>query len=159
MSTKIIAERGKQNIIIKRKFDAQKALVFKMFEQPDLYVEWACPPDGNIRMEQYDFHDGGQYIYHHQHYDGSAFTFYGVFHEIVRPDYMIRTSEFRGLPHKLVPVLESYHFKEDPNHQTELSITIICPTEEYRDGMLQSGMQAQFEHIFERLDLLIVEKS
>jgi len=38
--TNLIAEPGKQEIIITREFDAPRELVFKAFTDPKLYIQW-----------------------------------------------------------------------------------------------------------------------
>lgn len=38
--TRIIAERGKQEVIITRTFDAPRHLVFKAYTDPDLIPQW-----------------------------------------------------------------------------------------------------------------------
>jgi len=40
MNTEIIAETGCQNILIKRKFEAEKQQVYKIFVEKDLQMQW-----------------------------------------------------------------------------------------------------------------------
>lgn len=49
--TKIIAERGKQEILIIREFDAPRELVFKAYTDPELYEQWIGPRGLEIKLE------------------------------------------------------------------------------------------------------------
>ena len=40
MSTKITAEKGKQDIWIERLFEADKSLVFRLLTEADLITQW-----------------------------------------------------------------------------------------------------------------------
>ena len=136
MNTEVVADKGSQNIIIRRSFSATIQSVFKAFMDPDLYAEWAGPPNGIMEIEKFQPDEGGSYLIHQKNEIGQTFSFYGVFHEITNPSLIVRTSEFKGLPQKLLPVLEIYEFNLNDLDRTEIKITIVCPSEEYRDGML-----------------------
>jgi hypothetical protein len=41
--TEIIAEPGKQELFIKREFDAPRELVFRAHVDPEIYVKWCGP--------------------------------------------------------------------------------------------------------------------
>jgi uncharacterized protein YndB with AHSA1/START domain len=150
--TQITAEKGQNTILVERSFDAVPKLVFSLYEDPALFGQWAKPDNAAFELEWLDCRTGGNFLYHHTHEDSTRFSFYGVFHEVEAPTSIIRTSEFRGLPQKLLPVLETYRFEPMPGGQTQLTITIICPNETYRDGMLNAGMQAYYDHSFGLFD-------
>jgi uncharacterized protein YndB with AHSA1/START domain len=151
----ITAEKGQHTITVGRRFDAPPRLVFSLYEDPNLFAQWAKPDQTAFELDTLDCRTGVSFLYHHTHEGGMRFSFYGVFHEVDAPRSFIRTSEFRGLPLKLLPVLETYRFEPLPGGQTQLTVTIICPDEAYRDGMLNAGMQAHFDHSFGLFDQLI----
>ncbi|HMQ49440.1 MAG TPA: SRPBCC domain-containing protein [Saprospiraceae bacterium] len=153
--TQINAEKGQHTIVIERRFDALPELVFSLFQDPALYTQWAKPNNTVFELEKLDCRTGGSFLYHHTHENGMKFSFYGIFHEVESPKFIVRTSEFRGLPQKLLPVLENYRFEPLNGGQTLLTIIIICPDEAYRDGMFNAGMQAHFDHSFALLDHMI----
>lgn len=157
--TQINAEKGQHRILITREFNAPPELVFSLHQDPALFAQWAKPDHGTMELEVLDCKTGGTFLWHHIHENGLKFSFYGVFHEVQVPTTIIRTSEFKGLPEKLLPVLETLQFEPIGDKQTRLSITIYCPTEAYRDGMVSSGMQAHFDHSFALLDGLLSSKS
>jgi len=153
--THIVAEKGQNSIKITREFRASPELVFSLHVNPELFVQWAKPDHAAMEVELLDCKTGGSFLWHHVHKNGMKFSFYGVFHEVQTPSTIIKTSEFRGLPEKLLPVIEHLHFESIEDQKTRLSITIYCPSESYRDGMLSSGMQAHFDHSFALLDGLL----
>src|ERR1700761_270308 len=63
--TKIIAEKGKQELFIIREFDAPRELVFKAFAEPDLLIQFLGPKDLKMRIDYYDFKNRGSYRYIH----------------------------------------------------------------------------------------------
>ncbi|MDX2301145.1 MAG: SRPBCC domain-containing protein [Microscillaceae bacterium] len=153
--TQIIAEEGQHTIFIERKFDARPEQLFTLFTEADLFIQWSKPDNTTLEVKSMNCQTGGSFLWHHIHANGSRFSFYGVYHEVLSPKSIIRTSEFRGLPDKLLPVLEVLQFEPMQDQQTKLSITIYCPHEAYRDSMLNSGMQAHFDHSFALLDTLL----
>lgn len=154
-ATQITAEKGQHTILITREFKAPPAIVFSLHTDPDLFIQWAKPDGAIMELETLNCQTGGSFLWHHIHHNGMKFSFYGIFHEVQAPNIIIRTSEFKGLPEKLLPVLETLQFEAIGDKETRLSITIYCPSEAYRDGMLSSGMQAHFDHSFALLDGLL----
>ena len=52
--TKIIAEPGKQEIVITREFDAPRELFFKAFTDPVLFAQWHGPRRLTMTLETFD---------------------------------------------------------------------------------------------------------
>ena len=50
--TDIIAEPGKQELFIKREFDAPRDLVFKANTDPEILVKWLGPENLKMRIEK-----------------------------------------------------------------------------------------------------------
>ena len=48
-------------IKIDREFDAPRELVWECFEDPELLVEWLGPRRLKMRIEKYDFREGGDW--------------------------------------------------------------------------------------------------
>ncbi len=155
--TQILAEKGRHEILITREFEAPPDLVYRAFSEPAHFMQWNKPGQAILQVEKMDCRSGGSFQWHQVHADGKKFSFYGVYHEVIPEKQIIKTSEFRGLPQKLLPVLEITGFESLPDGQTKLTIRIICPDEVYRDGMVNAGMQEHFEHAFSLLDKLFTE--
>ncbi len=150
--TQITAEKGKQDIWVERLFDAEKSLVFRLLTEADLIARWQ---GHSFAFKHYDCKNGGFYESSHLGSDGNTYGFRGVFHEIMPNERIIKTSEFLGLPFKVIPTLEIHSLETLSPDQTKLTIQIICNSEEVRDAMVQHGMQAQFDAIFNKADSLL----
>ncbi len=149
MTTNITAEKGKQDIWIERSFNANKSLVFRLLVEEDLIIQWQVQP---FTFKTFEGKNGGSYESEHIGPDGNTYGFKGVFHEIIPNERIIKTSEFIGLPFKVIPTLEIHSVEETNTDQTQLTIQIICNNEEVRDAMVQHGMQQQFDTLFSNLD-------
>lgn len=136
-----------------REFDAPVEAVFRAHAEPELIRQWLGPNGYEMEVERYDFTTGGGYRYVHRAPDGSEYRFNGVFH-VVRPnEFAIQTFEFDGLP-DLVSI-ESMRFEDLGNGRTRLSGHAVYPTQEARDGMVQSGMEGGMSEGYDRLERLL----
>jgi uncharacterized protein YndB with AHSA1/START domain len=153
--TRITAEPAKQEIIITRDFDAPRALVFRAFTDPDLYVQWLGPRGLTITLETFEPRNGGSWRYIQTDQDGNEFAFHGVNHEVLPPERIIGTFEFEGLPETGHVILETARFEELSGNRTRLTSQSVFLSVEDRDGMLQSGMEEGVNDSYERLDELL----
>src|ERR1700743_3201431 len=96
--TKIVAEKGEQQLFIHREFEAPRELVFKAFSDPQLITQWLSPCDLTMRIDYFDSRTGGSYRFIHTNPQGMEFAFNGAIHESLAPERIIRTFEFEGLP-------------------------------------------------------------
>ena len=153
--TKIIAEKGIQELFIVREFEAPRDLVFRAFNEPDLLVQWLGPCDMTMHIDYLDSRSGGSYRFVHRNAAGQEFGFNGVIHDVTAPERMIRTFEFEGLPEKGQVVLETTKFEELANGRTRVTVQSVFQSVMDRDGMIQSGMEKGVLDSHERLDELI----
>jgi len=96
--TKIIAEPGKQEIVITMEFDSPRELVFKAFADSELYKQWIGPRRLTTNIETFEPKNGGSWRYIQKDPQGNEFAFHGVNHEVLAPERIISTFEFEGLP-------------------------------------------------------------
>ncbi|MDD1751830.1 MAG: SRPBCC family protein [Methanotrichaceae archaeon] len=155
--TNVIAEPGKQEIIITRIFDAPRALVFKAFIDPKLLIKWLGPREFKMTIEKFEPRSGGSWRYIHADKDGNKFGFHGIFHEIAVPERAIQTFEFEELPEKGHVSLETARFEELPGGKTKLTIIVVFQSVADRDGMIESGMESGVNESHERFDELLSE--
>jgi uncharacterized protein YndB with AHSA1/START domain len=153
--TNIIAEAGKQEIVVTREFDAPRELVFKAFTDPQLFVQWLGPRDLTMTLETFEPKTGGSWRYIHRDKEGNAYAFHGVNHEVTAPERIIQTFEFEGLPEKGHVTLETARFEALPDGRTKLTMQSVFQSAADRDGMLQSGMEEGMNDSYDRLDELL----
>ncbi len=152
--TNIIAEPGKQEIIITREFNAPRELVFRAFTDPELFTQWLGPREYTMVLERFEPRDGGSWRYIHRDRNGNEYAFHGVFHEVTAAERIIQTFEFEGLPEKGHATLEIASFEALPDSRTRLTTHTVFQSVADRDGMLESGMERGVNDSFERLDEL-----
>jgi uncharacterized protein YndB with AHSA1/START domain len=150
--TEIIAEPGKQEIIITREFDAPRELVFKAHTDPELYVQWLGPRGLAMTLETFEPRSGGSYRYIHKDPAGNEYAFRGVNHEVLAPERIIATFEFEGLPEKGHVILGTLKFEALPGERTRLTSQSVFQSVADRDGMVQSGMEMGVNEGYMRLD-------
>jgi uncharacterized protein YndB with AHSA1/START domain len=153
--TEIVAEKGKQELFIKREFDAPRELVFKAFTDPDLLTQWLGPCGLKMKIDHMDNRSGGSYRFIHVDASGNEFAFNGVIHEVLPPERIIRTFEFEGLPEKGHVLLETATFESRPGNKTFVIIQSVFKSVGDRDGMVASGVESGVAESHEKLDELL----
>ena len=153
--TIVKAEPEKQELFISREFDAPREIVFEAFIDSKLYKQWIGPRDLSMNLETFEPRHGGMWRYVHQDKNGNEYGFHGVFHEVTKPERIINTFEFEGLPEKGHAILEIARFEELPDNRTRLTAQNIFRSVLDRDGMLQSGMEKGVNDSYDRLDELL----
>jgi uncharacterized protein YndB with AHSA1/START domain len=153
--TNIMAEPGKQEIVIIREFDAPRELVFKAFTDPEIYAQWLGPRELTMTLETFEPRSGGSWRYIHKDNQGNEYAFHGVNHEVLAPERIIGTFEFEGLPESGHVVLETARFETLPGNRTKLSSQSVFQSVADRDGMLQSGMERGVNESYEHLNELL----
>jgi uncharacterized protein YndB with AHSA1/START domain len=152
--TTITAEPGKQEVFIKREFDAPRELVFKAFTDPKLFVQWLGPREFTMKLETFEPRSGGRYRYIHKDKEGNEFGFHGVFHEMSE-ELMIQTFEFEGLPEAGHVTLDTMRLEELSGNRTRITVQSVFQSISDRDGMIRSGMERGLNEGYERLDELL----
>jgi len=153
--TTILAEPGKQEMLITREFDAPRGLVFKAFTDSELYVQWLGPRRLTTMLDTFEPRSGGRWRYLQKDQSGNEFGFHGVYHEVRAPECIIDTFEFEGLPEAGHVALETLTLEELPAGRTRLTAQSIFQSVADRDGALQSGMEEGLNDSYERLTELL----
>jgi len=91
-------EPGKQEIVVRRVFDAPRDLVFKACTDPNLIAKWWGPRRYTTTVDKMEVRPGGAWRFIHRDDAGNEFAFSGVYHDITAPERTVQTFEFEGLP-------------------------------------------------------------
>ena len=153
----ILAEPGKQEIVITREFDAPRELVFKAFTDPALIPQWWGPRYLSTEVDTLDARPGGQWRFINRTADGNEFAFHGVYHEMLAPERIIDTFEFEGLPETGHVTLETMTLEALPGGRTRLTTQSVFQSVADRDGMLQTGMEDGVNDSYDRLAELLTK--
>lgn len=154
--TEVIAEPGVPTIIMRRAFDAPRALVHRAYADPDLLKQWLGPDALEMRIDAYELRHGGRYRFVHIDPAGNEYAFRGVFHGDQGVDGgMMRTFEWEGLPGHVS--FESARFIEQDGVTIVESTSVFMAVED-RDGMIANGMQTGVDEGYAKLDALLASQ-
>jgi uncharacterized protein YndB with AHSA1/START domain len=138
-----------REIVMTRTFDAPRELVFEAHSSCEHMSNWWGPRKYEIASCEIDFRPGGSWRIVHKSADGDEHGFHGEFREIVRPERIVWTFEWEGLPgHVSVETLTL----EENGGKTTVTARSVYDTVEDRDGMLQSGAEVGASESYDRLD-------
>jgi len=146
--TRIVAERGKQEVIITRVYDVPRDLVFRANTDRNLISQWWGPKRFTTTIDKMDAKPGGQWRFVQRDAAGKEYAFHGVYHEVRSPERIVDTFEFEGMPGHVS--LETCTL-EEIGGRTKMTSRSVYQTVEDRDNMLKSGME---EGVFETMDRL-----
>jgi uncharacterized protein YndB with AHSA1/START domain len=139
-----------REIVMTRTFDAPRELVFEAHSSCEHMRNWWGPRKYEVDSCEIDFRPGGSWRVTHKSVNGpEEHGFRGEYREIVRPERIVWTFEWEGMPgHVSVETLTL----EENDGKTTLTARSVYDTVEDRDGMLQSGAEAGASETFDRLD-------
>jgi uncharacterized protein YndB with AHSA1/START domain len=153
--TNVIAEKGKQEIVVTRVFDAPRELVFQTYTNPELVPDWWGPRSMTTTVDRMEVRKGGVWRYVQR--DASSFehAFNGVYHEVSGPERLVNTYEYEGYPGAVALVTTT--FEELPDGKTKFTELTLYPSVEARDGVLQSGMTSGVLELMDRLEEVLAK--
>jgi len=150
--TRITVEPGKQEIVIRRVYDAPRALVFRAYTDPALIPQWWGPRRYATIVDKLDARAGGLWRFLNRDTDGSEYAFHGVYHEVAAPERIVATFEFEGAPGHVS--LETLVLEESVG-RTTLTNTSVFQSVADRDAMMQEGMEEGASETMDRLAELL----
>jgi uncharacterized protein YndB with AHSA1/START domain len=150
--TRIIAEPGKQELVIIRVFDAPRELVFKAYTDPKRIPQWWGPIRFTTTVKKMDVRPGGSWRFVQRDTGGNEYAFHGVYHDVLAPSLIVATFEFEGMPGHVQ--LETAVF-EPLGDKTKLTARFVFQSVEDRDGELDAGMEDGVIETMDRLAQLL----
>ena len=140
-----------REIVLTRVFDAPRALVFDAFSKPELLRRWFGPRDWSLAVCEVDLRVGGSFRFVLQGPSGKQLGMRGVYKEIDRPARSVHMESFDDYPgESLVTAV----FGEQDG-RTTLTATVLYPSKEVRDIVLQSGMEHGAAESYDKLAELL----
>jgi uncharacterized protein YndB with AHSA1/START domain len=152
--TMFSVEPGKQEITIKRVFDAPRDVLFSILTNPDLIPQWWGPRRLTTTVEKMDVRPGGIWRLIQRDVNGNMFAFRGVYQEVAAPERLVYTFEFEGMPGHVT--LETVML-EDLGGKTKSTNRVVFQSVEDRDGMIASGMEEGASETMDRLAELLAK--
>jgi uncharacterized protein YndB with AHSA1/START domain len=144
-----------REIVITRVFNAPRELVWKAWTQPEHLSRWWGPKGWTLPICKMDFRVDGTWYYCMKGPEGEESCGLAVYREIDEPERIVYTDYFanaqgnpvEGMPESLVTV----NFT-DQNGNTLVTSSVLYPTTEDRDRVLQMGMAEGITESLDRLD-------
>lgn len=128
--TKVNAEDGKQEILITREFDLPLELLFKAYEEPELFEQWM-----GTKVLKMESKKHGSYAFETSYNGNVVFRANGTIHEFVPNQKITRTFEMENTP---FPVqLEYLEFEKLTDETSRLTMHIVFKSIEFRNQLLQ----------------------
>jgi uncharacterized protein YndB with AHSA1/START domain len=135
-------------IVIEREFDAPRHLVFEAITKPEHIPHWWGPREWPVTSVSIDLRVGGRWHYAAKNsVHGAEMGMGGEYREIVPPERIVSTETLDGTPgHTLNTVVLT-----EKNGRTTMTTTVVCPSKEVRDLIVNSGMQGGAAESYDRL--------
>jgi uncharacterized protein YndB with AHSA1/START domain len=142
-----------REIVVTRMFDAPRELVWETMSKPELLKRWLFgPPGWEMTVCEEDARPGGTFRWAWKGQDGAAMSMSGVYREVVPPERVVRTETFdTGCVPQGGEQLATLVLTERGD-QTLLTLTVLYPSKEARDGAAASGMEHGMAAGYDRLD-------
>jgi uncharacterized protein YndB with AHSA1/START domain len=128
--TKIIAEEGKQELIITRIFDLSLDLLFKAYSEPELVEQWM-----GTKVLKLENKNHGSFQFETSYNGNVVFKAHGTIHQFISNEKIIRTFEMENMP--IGVQLEFLNFEKLTDDTSKLTIQIIYKSEKHRAEQLK----------------------
>lgn len=154
-----------REIVMTREFDAPRRLVWEAMTRPELIRRWLfAPPGWSMTTCEEDLRVGGEFRWAWNGPDGKpAMAMHGVYREVVppRPDgsggRLVRTETFDfGCDAQMGEQLGTLEFAERGG-RTIVTITVVYPSRQARDGAIASGMEHGVSTGYDNLERFLKE--
>lgn len=144
---------GDREIVITRSFDAPRALVFEAMTKPELLRRWfQGPPGWTLTTCEIDARTGGTATFVWQNDDGRAMKMTQDYREVRAPERIVATERFDfGCETQAGEQLATMTFTEHGG-RTTMTLTLVYPSKEARDGTVASGMEHGLAAGYDRID-------
>jgi uncharacterized protein YndB with AHSA1/START domain len=138
---------GDREIVMTRVFDAPRNLVWDAFTKPELLKRWFGPRGWSMVVCEMDLRVGGGFRFVLRGPDGKDMGMRGVYREIVAPERSVHMESFDDYPGE--SQVTGAFVEQDG--KTTLTATVLYPSKEVRDTVIQSGMEHGAAESYDKL--------
>lgn len=144
----VIVEPGRQDVVLRREFDAPREVVFRAMLDPQLIPSWWGPRRYATIVDAMDVRPGGQWRFINRDEAGNEHPFRGVYHTVDAPERVIQTFEYEAVAGHVS--LETMTL-EDAGGGTLMTVVSVFQSIADRDATVVSGMAEGARETYERL--------
>lgn len=149
LKTKIHAEDSRQELVVIRNFDLPVELLFKAYEDPDLFGQWMTTNVVKLEAKKY-----GGYRFETTNPEGQVvFSANGTFHEFEPSKRIVRTFEMENTPFEVQ--LEFLEFEKLTDTTSKLTMHIVYRSVAMRNQMLQLPFAQGLNMAHNRLEEIV----
>jgi uncharacterized protein YndB with AHSA1/START domain len=152
--TALVTLPSDTQVLVKRDFNAPPHLVYQAYTTPELVRRWWAGRRGIVTVADIDLRVGGTWRFVMTSTEGMEVAFHGVYREIVPAERLVHTEVYEAMPG--AEVVNTITFGEDGG-RTRLTVLVDCGTQEIRDGMMASGMEAGMQEAYDLIEELAIE--
>lgn len=147
-----IATPTDREVVMTRVFDAPRHMVFDAFTKPELLKRWFGPRGWSLVVCEVDLKEGGGFRFVLRGPDGNDMGMRGVYREILAPERSVHMESFDDFPgeSQVTGVFVEHEGK------TTLTVTVLYPSREVRDAVINSGMEHGAAESYDKLAELLV---
>ena len=140
-----------REVVMTRVFDAPRQMVFDAFSRPELLKRWFGPRGWSLAVCEVDPKVGGGFRFVLRGPGGAEMGMRGVYREIVPPERSVHVESYDDYAgESLVTAVWAQQ-----GDKTTLTVTVLYPSKEVRDAVIQSGMEHGAAETYDRLAALL----
>jgi uncharacterized protein YndB with AHSA1/START domain len=143
--TKIVAEPGKQEMLITREFDLPLELLFRAYVEPGIIEQWMGTKVLKLEAKKH-----GSWEFETTDPKGNKYGFNGVIHELIANQKITRTFEMSHTPFGVQ--LELYTFEKLTDDTSKLTMHVLYESVAKRDQVLQLPFKQGINMAHNRLE-------
>lgn len=140
-----------REILLTRVFNAPRQLVYDAFSKPEILKRWFGPRGYSLVTCDVDLRVGGGFRFVLRGPDGRDMGMRGTYKELTPPDRTVHMESFDDFPGEAQVTAV---FTEQDG-RTTLNATILYPSKEVRDAVIQSGMEHGAAESYDKLAELL----
>jgi len=149
--TEFVIEPGRQDIVMRRVFDAPRETVFRAITDPELIPRWWGREEHDTRVDRMEVRPGGIWRFVETDADGHQHAFRGVYHSVA-PERTVLTFEYEGAPgHVALQTLTL----DEIDGRTRYQAASVFQSIEDRDAMVMAGMEVGARESMNQLAALV----
>src|SRR5437588_8927848 len=142
-----------REIVLTRVFDAPRNLVFDAFSKPELLKRWFGPRGWSLVVCEIDLRVGGGFRFVLRGPEGQEMGMRGVYRELVPPERSVHLESFDDYPGESQVTAGMV----ETGGKTTLTATVLYPSKEIRDAVIQSGMEHGAAESYDKLAELLAQ--
>ena len=136
-----------REIVLTRVFEAPRQMVFDAFSKPELLKRWFGPRGWSLVVCDVDLRVGGGFRFVLRGPDGKEMGMRGTYREIVPPERSVHMESFDDYPGES----QVTSVFTEQGGKTTLTATVLYPSKEVRDAVIQSGMEHGAAESYDKL--------